>query len=178
MSGGVGPEVEEALPPNRLGGGTCEQGLVLEAGRAGDAQGPDLGVRSTKTRALPGDWAAWVCVWGCVCRFRNVGEAMIREDRAEMEMLRVGRRSRVSALVSSELSAVVYQPDMHFDKETHRETERPRLRFSADRVREREEKRNLWKRIKNDFGGQVLFRMGRKQKLRPTLPVPGILWPL
>lgn len=55
----------------------------------------------------------------------------------------MGRHSRAGSLVSSVLSAVVYQADMHFDKETHRERERPRLQFSADRVRKRQEKTEI-----------------------------------
>ena len=59
------------------------------------------------------------------------------------------RHSGAVTLESSALGTVVCKADMHSNKETHRETERPRLRCTnrEDRVRRREkkEKKNLEK---------------------------------
>lgn len=79
-----------------------------------------------------------------------------------MEMLSVGRHSRASTLAGGELSAVVYQADMHFDKETHRETETQASIHSKQSERQRAENRNLWKRIKNDSGGESFVWDGQE----------------
>lgn len=63
----------------------------------------------------------------------------------------------MGSLVNSVLSTVVYQADMHFDKETHRETERPRLQFSADRVRKRQGKTEIsGKEARMTLGGWLV----------------------